>query len=54
MPDPQNRLEKQDSLPFPPTVSPGTASLTMQESVYEQRVDAAPAPSRCAATSSSC
>ena len=39
MPDPQNRLEKQDSLPFPPTVSPGTASLTMQESVYEQRVE---------------
>ena len=31
-------VEKQDSLPFPPTPMAGTASLTMQESVYEPRV----------------
>ena len=36
--DSKKRLEKQDSLPFPPTPSPGVASLTMQESVYKQRV----------------
>ncbi len=31
-------LEKQESLPFPPTPMAGTASLSMQESVYEPRV----------------
>ena len=33
------RLEKQESLPFPPTPSPGTAALSMQESVYRQRIE---------------
>ena len=40
-------VEKQESLPFPPAPMAGRASLTMQESVYEQRVDAAPASRRC-------
>ena len=38
MTDSGTKLEKQESLPFPPTPMAGTASLTMQESVYEQRV----------------
>ena len=33
-----DRLQKQESLPFPPTPMAGTASLSMQESVYEPRV----------------
>src|SRR6202035_3312200 len=32
------KLERQDSLPFPPTPSASTAGRTMQESVYKQRV----------------
>ena len=31
-------VEKQESLPFPPTPMAGRASLSMQESVYERRV----------------
>ncbi len=31
-------MEKQESLPFPPTPMAGRASLSMQESVYQQRV----------------
>ena len=36
-------VEKQESLPFPPTPSASRAGRTMQESVYHRRVDAAPA-----------
>ena len=38
MSDPKNRLEKQESLPFPPTPSASIAGRTIQESVYKQRV----------------
>ena len=38
MTGPQKRLEKQESLPFPPTPMAGKVSLSMQESVYEPRV----------------
>ncbi len=38
MSDLDRRLPKQDSLPFPPTPMGGVARLSMQESVYEQRV----------------
>ena len=36
--DPKNKLEKQESLPFPPTPSASIAGRTMQESVYKPRV----------------
>ncbi len=35
MADSGTKLERQDSLPFPPTPMAGKVSLTMQESVYE-------------------
>ena len=38
MADPKDKLEKQESLPFPPTPSASIAGRTMQESVYKQRV----------------
>ena len=38
MSDPQDKPEKQESLPFPPTPSASTAGRTMQESVYRLRV----------------
>ena len=38
MSDSKNKLEKQESLPFPPTPSTSIAGRTMQESVYKQRV----------------
>ena len=38
MTGPQKRLEKQESLPFPPTPMAGKVSLSMQESVYQPRV----------------
>ena len=38
MSDPKNKLEKQESLPFPPTPSASIAGRTIQESVYKQRV----------------
>ena len=38
MADPKDKLEKQKSLPFPPTPSASIAGRTMQESVYKQRV----------------
>ena len=38
MPDPKSKLEKQESLPFPPTLSASIAGRTMQESVYQPRV----------------
>jgi arylsulfatase A-like enzyme len=34
-----DKLSKQDSLPFPPTPSASTAGRTMQESVYKRRVE---------------
>jgi arylsulfatase A-like enzyme len=34
-----NKLSKQDSLPFPPTPSASIAGRTMQESVYKRRVE---------------
>jgi hypothetical protein len=33
------KLPLQDALPFPPTPSASVAGLTMQESVYERRVE---------------
>ena len=39
MPDPKSKLEKQESLPFPPTPSASIAGRTMQESVYKRRVE---------------
>ena len=38
MADPKEKLEKQESLPFPPTPSASIAGRTMQESVYKKRV----------------
>ena len=38
MADPKDKVEKQESLPFPPTPSASIAGRTMQESVYKQRV----------------
>jgi hypothetical protein len=38
MADPKERPERQESLPFPPTLSASIAGRTMQESVYKQRV----------------
>ena len=46
MPDPISKLEKQESLPFPPTPSASIAGRTMQESVYQATGEAAPAASR--------
>ena len=37
MSDARNKLEKQESLPFPPTPSASIAGRTMQESVYNPR-----------------
>jgi Sulfatase len=37
-PKDRDRVEKQDSLPFPPTPSASIAGRTMQESVYKQSV----------------
>ena len=39
MSDPKDKLEKQESLPFPPTPSASIAGRTMQESVYKRRVE---------------
>ena len=38
MADPEDKLERQESLPFPPTPSASTAGRTMQELVYKRRV----------------
>src|SRR5579864_5125349 len=38
MSESKNRVEKQETLPFPPTPSASIAGRTMQESVYRQRV----------------
>ncbi len=38
MSDQKNKVEKQESLPFPPTPSASIAGRTMQESVYRKRV----------------
>src|ERR1700691_3995554 len=38
MSNPNDKPEKRDALPFPPTPSASTAGRTMQESVYKQRV----------------
>src|ERR1700722_14825356 len=38
MPNLKDKLERQDSLPFPSTPSASIAGRTMQESVYRQRV----------------
>jgi arylsulfatase A-like enzyme len=38
MSDPKDKVEKQGSLPFPPTPSASIAGRTMQESVYRKRV----------------
>src|SRR5579862_8211852 len=35
----ENKAIKQDHLPFPPTPSASIAGRTMQESVYERRVE---------------
>ena len=42
----KDRTASAESLPFPPTPSASIAGRTMQESVYKQRVDAAPASRR--------
>ena len=38
MSDPKDKVEKQESLPFPPTPSASIAGRTMQELVYKERV----------------
>jgi arylsulfatase A-like enzyme len=38
MPEPKDKVERQESLPFPPTPSASIAGRTMQESVYKPRV----------------
>ena len=38
MSDPKDKLEKQESLPFPSTPSASVAGRTMQESLYKQRL----------------
>src|ERR1700722_7407731 len=38
MPNLKDKLDRQDSLPFPATPSASIAGRTMQESVYRQRV----------------
>ena len=40
-----DKLSKQDSLPFPPTPSASIAGRTMQESVYKRRVEPRRLPS---------
>jgi hypothetical protein len=38
MPELKDKVERQESLPFPPTPSASIAGRTMQESVYKPRV----------------
>ena len=48
------KVEKQESLPFPPTPMAGKASLSMQESVYEPARRRRVGFPRMLRTSSSC